>query len=69
MEARTFLGALIFVYGVAMLCITLFAPHRSTKLALMKQRLGEKRGFAIFTFSYGVFPIGLGGFLLLRSVL
>ena len=69
MDARTFLGALMFVYGAAMLYITLFAPHRSTKLALMKQRLGEKRGYAIFTFSYGVFPIGLGGYLLLRSFL
>ena len=59
----------MLVYGAAMLYITLFAPHRSTKLALMKQRLGDKRGFAIFTFSYGVFPIGLGGFLLLRSLL
>ena len=59
----------MFVYGAAMLYITLFAPHRSTKLALMKQRLGDKRGFAFFTFSYGVFPLGLGGFLLLRSFL
>ena len=67
MDARTFLGALMFVYGVAMLYITLFAPHRSTKLALMKKRMGDKRGFAFYAFSYGVFPTGLGAYLLIRS--
>ena len=68
MDARTFLGALMFVYGAAMLYITLFAPHRSTKLELMKRKLGEKRGFAFYTFSYAVFPLGLGAYLVIRSL-
>lgn len=58
----------MFVYGAAMLYITLFAPHRSTKLELMKKKLGEKRGFAFYAFSYGVFPTGLGAFLVIRSL-
>ena len=67
MDARTFLGALMFVYGAAMLYITLFAPHRSTKLELMKKKLGDKRGFAIYAVSYAVFPLTLGAVLLIRS--
>ncbi len=67
MDARTFLGALMFVYGAAMLYITLFAPHRSTKLELMKKKLGDKRGFAFYAVSYAVFPLVLGAFLLIRS--
>lgn len=57
----------MFVYGAAMLYITLFAPHRSTKLELMKKKLGDKRGFAFFAASYAAFPLLLGGFLLIRT--
>lgn len=57
----------MFVYGAAMLYITLFAQHRSTKLELMKKKMGDKRGFAFFAFSYAAFPLGLGAFLLIRS--
>ncbi|GMT50331.1 MAG: hypothetical protein IEMM0008_1870 [bacterium] len=63
------IGIAAFVFGLVSIYIRIYMPDKFSKLKLMKETYGEKRGLWIHIIAYTVLPMIAGIIFILKELL